>query len=112
MVDAQLAALQHVDDPYPDAGLEVVFAYASPGNKRATGPLADFIGMLHNPLYATLLGFQSAHRGDLRVEGDAATVQVLLVGADGRTAGYQWLLTRQASGPYRGCWMTDGVARI
>ena len=53
VVQAQLAALQE-----GDAGR--IFRFASPGNRRATGPVERFAQMLQAPLYRPLLRHLSA----------------------------------------------------
>ena len=42
VVSIQIEALRNNDTPYEDRGIEVTFNFASPTNKRATGPLERF----------------------------------------------------------------------
>lgn len=111
VVRAQVQALQHNDDPRPDAGIEAAFRFASPGNRAATGPLPRFARMVRGPVYGDMLGFASAEYGEVAVEGDRAAQRVTLVQDDGRRVTYVFTLSRQVGGAYDGCWMTDGVAR-
>ena len=55
VVRIQVQALAHNDTPYRNAGIEVAFRFASPANKRVTGPLWRFIQMLYNPTYRPFL---------------------------------------------------------
>jgi hypothetical protein len=111
VVGIQLEALQHNDAPYPDAGIETAFRFASPANQVATGPLDRFAGMVKGPVYGDLLGFARADVGRIAVEGDRAAQRVTLTHDDGRRAVYVFVLSRQDGGLYDDCWMTDGVTR-
>jgi len=52
VVEAQLAALRRED-------ADAVFAFASPENKKHTGPSERFYQMLSSPIYSPLLGHVS-----------------------------------------------------
>lgn len=111
VVTIVLNALKHNDDPRPDAGIATTFEFASPANRVATGPLPRFVLMIKNPAYRVMLGFRSATRGRLELDGDHAKQRVVIVGQDGSEVTYVFLLSKQADGPYASCWMTDGVVR-
>lgn len=111
VVGIVLTALQHNDDPTPDAGIATTFEFASPANRIETGPLERFALLLKNPAYRPMLGFRSATRGRVEIDGNHARERVVLVGKDGSQVTYVFLLTKQADGPYANCWMTDGVIR-
>ena len=104
VVGVQLSALAAGD-------VAGVWAFASPGNREAVGPLERFADLLRNPLYAPLLGHASAVLGESVREAGDARVEVLVHGAAGEVASYTWVLSVQAGGPWDGCWMTDGVLR-
>ena len=104
VVAAQLEALRE-NTP---AGLARVFAFASPANQAVTGPSARFAQMLRAG-YPELLGHRSAHYGELLIEGREAAQAVEIIGADGRGHRYVFMLSKQADGACRGCWLTDGV---
>lgn len=110
VVRIQVEALRQNDEPHDDAGIEAAFRFASPANRRATGPLPRFAEMVRRG-YADMLGFERAEYGPLRVEGDRASQWVTLVQADGARSAYVFGLSRQAGGPCDGCWMTDAVVR-
>ena len=42
VVSIQIEALRNNDTPYENRGIEVTFNFASPANKRITGPLERF----------------------------------------------------------------------
>ena len=60
VVQYQVTALQHNDDPKSDAGIERAFQFASPANKQATGPLENFTQILKSPAYAPMLNNRSS----------------------------------------------------
>jgi hypothetical protein len=63
VVRIQVEALEKNDVPHPNRGIEIAFRFASPENKRATGPLERFIQMVSSPAYRPLLnhsGFTSS----------------------------------------------------
>jgi len=107
-VRAQLEAMAHNDVPRTDAGIEVVFGFASPGNRAVTGPLPRFAQMLHKN-YADLLNHRSATLQPTYIEGDAAMQGVELIDEHGAIHRYIFVLSRQTAAPCKGCWMTDSV---
>ena len=110
VVRIQVEALRQNDEPHDDAGIEAAFRFASPANRRATGPLPRFAEMVRRG-YADLLGFERAEYGPVRVDGDRASQWVTLVQADGSRTAYVFGLSRQEGGACDGCWMTDAVVR-
>jgi hypothetical protein len=111
VVGIVLHALQHNDDPRPDAGIATTFEFASPANREQTGPLERFVLMIKTPAYRTMIGFRSVRRLPVDRDGDYARERVVVVGRDGSQVTYLFLLSKQSEGPYVNCWMTDGVIR-
>jgi hypothetical protein len=111
VVGIVLHALQHNDDPRPDAGIATTFEFASPANREETGPLERFALMIKNPAYRTMIDFRSARRLPVETDGDHAREGVVVVGRDGSEVTYVFLLSKQSDGRYANCWMTDGVIR-
>ena len=113
VVLAQLEGLRSEPRAGGDAGsgVQQVWAFASPGNQAATGPVHRFAEMLRGSSYVALLEHRAAQLGPLLEQGDEAQQEVLVLGADDRTVGFTWVLARQATGPYAGCWLTEGVVR-
>ena len=105
-------AMGRNDMPTADAGIATAFAFASPGNKQATGPLARFIPMVKSPAYRPLLNYAKIEYGPVRVEGDYAEQLVTVTDAAGDLAAFLFTLSCQADGDYEDCWMTDGVSRV
>ena len=112
VVRIQVQALANNDTPYRNAGIEVAFRFASPANKRFTGPLWRFIRMLYGPTYRPFLHHQAAHSGHVDIQGSEATQTVILTAANGRRVGYVFRLSKQRGSPCKACWMTDGVWRV
>lgn len=111
VVDIQLKAMQHNDQPYKNHGIEIAFRFASPSNKDSTGPLNSFIGLVRNETYQSLLNFQRYGLDDPEIQGDKALQKVTLIDAEEQPVVYFFQLSRQQEEPYKGCWMTDGVVR-
>jgi len=112
VVRIQLQALASNDMPYVDAGIEITFRFASPNNRRVTGPLEKFGRMVKNPVYRPMLNHVAASYGDTKIEGHDAYVPVLITARDGTKAGYVFVLSRQQSAECEQCWMTDQVSRL
>ena len=112
VVRIQIGALAHNDRPHEDAGIEITFRFASPNNRRMTGPLARFVTMLKNPLYRHMLNHKEAEFGPAMIEQNMAQVPVILTSEQGERAGFVFTLSRQSGGEFDSCWMTDSVVRF
>jgi hypothetical protein len=107
VVRIQLEALQHKDRT--NKGIETTFNFASPDNKKVTGPLSRFIKLVRNQPYSAMLNHQSAEYEPVKISGDTAVQRVKLIGSDGSSIIYIFKLSRQSAAPYENCWMTDAV---
>lgn len=112
VVWAQLYALQRNDKPKPDSGIATTFAFASPNNRRATGPLPHFISIVKNAQYLPMFLYKRAAFPTVHVQGDHTMVPVRLSDGKGHVAFYLFELSRQHLSPFKDCWMTDGVIRV
>ena len=112
MVNIQIEALRNNDIPYEDRGVEVTFNFASPANRRMTGPLERFKAMVHGPAYGPMIDHRSARYENLLVEGEFARIDVILNSRQGEYLGYRFMLSRQHGNRYEGSWMTDAVIRF
>ncbi|MEZ5363271.1 MAG: DUF4864 domain-containing protein [Bryobacterales bacterium] len=113
VVEAQLAAFRSNDEPTADAGIaRTAFRFASPENRRSTGPVEHFIAMVKNPLYAPLLNHRSAHLSDTTEKGDLARIKVTVLPEHGEEAAFVWILSRVRAEDCAGCWMTATVMRV
>ena len=103
-------ALKTNDTPRENAGIETAFNFASPGNKKVTGPLSKFIPMVKSVNYAAMVDHKSAEVfTNTRVEGDVAVQRVRVIGKDGKIVTFDFLLSRDKT---TDCWMTDGVVIV
>ncbi len=109
VVSIQIEALRNNDIPYEDRGIEVTFNFASPANKRMTGPLERFKLMVHDPVYGPMVNHRSANYENLLVEGEFARIDVVLNTKEGAYLGYRFILSRQHGNEHEGSWMTDAV---
>lgn len=112
VVRIQVSALGRNDAPHIDAGIETAFRFASPLNKRSTGPLARFRLIARSPTYRPLLDHVRAEYGGLRRRGGEVALPVIVTTPAGRRVGYTFFLSKQTRRPFQGCWMTDGVIRF
>jgi hypothetical protein len=108
----QLEAFQNNDMPEPNSGIRRAFEFASPENREFTGPVDEFIDLLHDPRYRDLLNFRSVEYGPVDSYEDTAVQPVMVVSEAGDPVVYMFALSRQTEPPYEDCWMTDGVMRM
>ncbi|WP_263788411.1 DUF4864 domain-containing protein [Salinibacter grassmerensis] len=112
VIRLQVEALGNNDTPYDDAGIEAAFNFASPANKRATGPLRRFRRLFETTAYGPMIDHEEATYSAPQVEGAVARMGVILTTAQGDRVGYLFRLSKQEEAPYADCWMTDGVQRV
>ncbi|MDH3688198.1 MAG: DUF4864 domain-containing protein [Gammaproteobacteria bacterium] len=112
VVQLQLRSLAQNNTPHQNAGIEYAFRFASPSNRRATGPLPRFIQLLHHPTYIPMLNHRDAQFGETQIDERQAWQSVILTSPLGERAGYVFVLLRQRSGSCVGCWMTESVVRL
>ena len=112
VVQYQISALQHNDDPAPDAGIERAFRFASPKNKEFTGPLARFAQIVKGPAYSSLLNCLSSSVVGSTASPGTAAVYVRIVTSGGHRAAYVFILSKQIEGEFANCWMTDSVSPV
>lgn len=101
-------ALQRNPDTTDDDGIKTVWSFASPANRRFTGPLERFSSMIKSG-FSDMLGFRSSRFEDIEVKGRQAIQVVWLLQADGRELGYAFRLSQQTGGPFDNMWMTEAV---
>ncbi len=109
IVGIQLDALATNDDPVTNAGIKTAYNFASPANRRQTGPLDQFVRMVEGPRYAPMIDHEDAVRGPLERDGRQARQRVTLTGPGGRTVTYEFGVSKQSGGRFDGCWLTDHV---
>ena len=113
VVEIVLGSMANNDSPSPDAGLQQAFEFASPLNKRSTGPFWHFKAIVEQPAYAPLINHTRRKLGEPEFAGNnTASIPIMVVGSNGEVAGYLWSLSKQSGGDYQDSWMTDSVRRI
>lgn len=110
VISIQLRALQQND--HRDSGIITVYNFSSPRNRMNIGPINHFRILVRNPSYSPMLNFKSYKMGQLVVTGNTAYQLAVITGNDGREEVYLFILAKQRKGKYRGCWMTEGIARM
>ena len=111
VVGFQLEALRNNDSPTPDSGIKTAFRFASPENRLVTGPVEKFISLVKNPIYRPLLNHKEATLETIRVVNNAARQRVRITSSDGDVVFFIFTLSKQESGEYKDCWMTEAVER-
>ena len=109
VVQIQLEALARNDTPVENAGIGTAYNFASPENRRATGPLTRFTRMVESPRFAPMIDYEEAVRGPLERRGSRAEQTVTITGPGERTVTYTFGVSEQSTGPFAGCWLTDRV---
>ena len=115
VVQLQMEALRRNTTLGDQQGIEVAFRFASPTNRRATGPLLRFMRMLNGPTYSPMLDTKTYEVGDARVteNGLEATVPVVVTAMNDKRVGYLFQLSKDTGVVSKcQCWLTDSVARI
>jgi hypothetical protein len=107
VVEIQMEAFRNNDDE--DTGIAIAFRFASPQNKRSTGPLPRFRIMMRNPMYKPMLEAEEVEIAATDVREQAARIEVVTVAPDGTRDYYAFFLGKQRGGDYEGAWMTEAV---
>lgn len=114
VIKLQLDALGRNGELGDDAGIRTAYRFASPANKRATGPEASFVRLIKRQ-YAIMLRYDSVEYGPLRPaeRGEngsrTRTQRVTLTDGNGTESAFLWSVTKQDDGRHDGCWMTSSV---
>lgn len=109
VIRLQLDALATNGQPFENAGIGTAYNFASPANRRATGPFERFVRMVTGPRYAPMVNHVDAMTGPAEQNGDTATQRVTLTGPTGRTETYVFGLSNRRAGELDGHWLTDQV---
>ena len=111
VVRIQLEALRRNDTG--DGGIAIAFRFATPDNRRSTGPLSRFARMIKQGPFALMLTFTVAEYGPVEVVDRRARQRVTLFAPGVAPVTYVFYLERQAEqGPLMDCWMTAGVQAV
>lgn len=107
VIEIQMLGLQSGD---PVQGIEQVWVFAHPFNKRATGPLARFRTLFEMPAYAPLLDLRSYSIKAVSETAIESQFVVSIVTSDGVSYDYFWAVEKVLEGEQAGFWMTTMVS--
>jgi len=102
-------ALANNDAPFPDAGIETTFNFASPANRVNTGPLERFTRLVKGPVFGKMVNHRDSTLSPVVIEGDKALGLVQIVAANNETLYFAFRLGLQQEGDYAGMWLTEAV---
>ena len=108
VVEYQLAALQDA----ANGGIEATFRFASPANKRTTGPLVRFARLFDATQYEPMLRNTGTEVKLVSNDGFTAVLLAGVVDDSGDLHWYRFQLSKQSESPYVNCWMTDTVMAV
>lgn len=91
VVEIQLLGLQAAGTDRR-AGIEQVWRFAHPDNRKMTGPITRFSRLFDLPAYAPLIGLQDYVINDRAVTQTQARFVVTIRARDGAAYGYIWTL--------------------
>jgi len=107
----QLDSLQRNNIPYNDAGIEQVWNFAHPTNKKITGPLEKFKKMIYSENYKILINHESNEINVLSENATISIYKVYILSNDKKKYSYIWQVEKvQEKGGLMNCWMTTNVS--
>lgn len=109
VVQIVIDALASNDFPFPDAGIETTFNFASPSNKVQTGPLQNFAQLLKGPVFSQMLNHRDSTLSEVILNNNKAVRLVQIIGANNETLYFAFRLGLQQKGSYAGMWLTEAV---
>jgi len=107
----QLNSLQKNNIPYKDAGIEQVWKFAHPNNKKITGPLEKFKEMLYSKSYKMLIEHENNKITILSENSNIAVYKVYILSSDKKKYSYIWQIEKVLQqDDLMNCWMTSSVS--
>ena len=107
----QLDSLQRNNIPFNDAGIEQVWEFAHPNNKKMTGPLEKFKEMIYSNNYKMLLSHINSEIITLSESENKNVYKVNILSNDKKKFSFIWQIEKvQESGDLKNCWMTTNVS--
>jgi len=111
VVAIQLNALQRNNIPFNDAGIEQVWEFAHPNNKKITGPLEKFKRMIYSKSYKMLIEHKNSEIIILNENLNKSVYKVIILSNDKKKYSYIWEVEKvQREGNLINCWMTTSVS--
>ena len=107
----QLNSLQRNNIPFNDAGIEQVWKFAHPSNKKITGPFEKFKKMIYSESYKILIGHENSDITILSEDLNKSIYKVFILSSDKKKYSYIWLIEKvNQEGDLKNCWMTTSVS--
>ena len=107
----QLNSLKNNNIPYKDAGIEQVWKFAHPNNKKITGPLKKFKKMIYSESYKMLIEHENSEITILSENLNTSTYEVFILSGDKKKYSYIWQIEKVSQEvSLKNCWMTTGVS--
>jgi hypothetical protein len=111
VVAIQLDSLQRNNIPFKDAGIEQVWKFAHPNNKKITGPLEKFKKMMYSKSYQMLIEHENSEITILKEDINISVYKVYILSNDKKKYSYIWQVEKvQTEGELKNCWMTTSVS--
>jgi len=111
VVSIQLNSLQKNNIPFKDAGIEQVWNFSHPNNKRMTGPLEKFKKMIYSESYQMLIEHENSEITILSEATDKSVYKVYILSSNKKKYSYIWQVEKvQTEGDLKNCWMTTSVS--
>lgn len=112
VIEIQLLGLQASapEDIRDGKGIEQVWLFAHPNNKRVTGPLPRFRTLFDSPSYAPLVNHVTHIIDVVSLSDTEASFVVMVQGQDGQNYAYLWQLMKVSTGTDKNAWMTVSVS--
>jgi hypothetical protein len=109
VVQIVINALSSNDYPFPDAGIETTFNFASPSNKVQTGPLQKFTHLLKGPVFNQMINHRDSTLSEVILDENKALRLVQIISSNNETLYFAFRLGLQQQGRYAGMWLTEAV---
>jgi len=107
----QLNSLQRNNIPFNDSGIEQVWEFAHPNNKKITGPLEKFRKMMYGKNYKMLIKHENSEIAILSETTNTSVYKVYILSDDKKKYSYIWQVEKvKQEGDLKNCWMTTSVS--
>ena len=111
VLEIQLNSLQRNNIPFKDAGIEQVWKFAHPNNKKITGPLEKFKKMIYSENYEMLIGHENSEITVLSENSNISVYKVFILSNNKKKYSYIWQIEKVLQeGDLLNCWMTTSVS--
>ena len=111
VISIQLSSLKRNNIPFKDAGIEQVWEFAHPNNKKITGPLEKFKKMIYSKSYQMLIEHENSEITILSEDENKSIYKVYILSSKKKRYSYIWQIEKvQTEGDLKDCWMTTSVS--